>query len=317
MAPKIIKRGLTKGERKCNREEIGALADKIIKPETRERYSKAVRCFFAYLDDRNITLPSSAIALDSLLVDYIGILWEEGDTKAWAGDLLSGLGTLEPSLKKEGFPRGWQMFTAWGKHEMPVRATPFTVEEAMALAGLSLERGDKRMAATILVGFHGLLRTGELRSLRKDSLVFAASCESCVIKLGYTKGGQRRGVQEEVCINDPFVSRLLFLASEKDKPGDSLLKRTEPVFRSDFNLLLKHFGLLTMGFKPYSLRRGGATHLFRETASFDAVAERGRWAHLKTCRIYVNEATASLDRCLSKTASRNVSRSVLYLQSLM
>ncbi len=45
---------------------------------------------------------------------------------------------------------------------------------------------------------------------------------------------------------------------------------------------------------PYSLRRGGATQLFRETNSMDSVKDRGRWQHAKTAKIYVDLALRDL-----------------------
>ena len=47
---------------------------------------------------------------------------------------------------------------------------------------------------------------------------------------------------------------------------------------------------------PHSLRRGKATELFRMTNSFDAVANAGRWEHLRTCRKYVDQAVAEMSR---------------------
>ena len=48
------------------------------------------------------------------------------------------------------------------------------------------------------------------------------------------------------------------------------------------------------GFRPYSLRRGGATHWFQHHGSFDKLLVQGRWAAAKTAKIYVNEGLALL-----------------------
>ena len=47
-------------------------------------------------------------------------------------------------------------------------------------------------------------------------------------------------------------------------------------------------------YKPYSMRRGGATLLFKLSQSYDHVTQRGRWAHARTACIYINEAQAEL-----------------------
>ena len=45
---------------------------------------------------------------------------------------------------------------------------------------------------------------------------------------------------------------------------------------------------------PHSLRRGGATHLFRSGSSLGEIAETGYWSHVKTCRQYIDSALIDL-----------------------
>ena len=47
-------------------------------------------------------------------------------------------------------------------------------------------------------------------------------------------------------------------------------------------------------FRPYSLRRGGATFWFGRHQSLDRLLIQGRWASQKTARIYLNEGLAML-----------------------
>ena len=46
-------------------------------------------------------------------------------------------------------------------------------------------------------------------------------------------------------------------------------------------------GLQHVGYKPYSLRRGGATTAFQETGNLGLVALTGRWQNQATARIYI------------------------------
>ena len=50
---------------------------------------------------------------------------------------------------------------------------------------------------------------------------------------------------------------------------------------------LRSLGVSALGFRPYSLRRGGATAFYRRTANLQATVERGRWAHVRVARIYI------------------------------
>ena len=49
---------------------------------------------------------------------------------------------------------------------------PLSEQIALGLAGLYVQRGDLRIALFLVLGFHGLLRPGELMALRWRHLVF-------------------------------------------------------------------------------------------------------------------------------------------------
>ena len=65
------------------------------------------------------------------------------------------------------------------------------------------------------------------------------------------------------------------------------------VFRF-FKRLRTDTRLPALSWRPYSLRRGGATAHFLEHGSLDKTAVRGRWPSTKTARIYINEAVSTL-----------------------
>ena len=47
-------------------------------------------------------------------------------------------------------------------------------------------------------------------------------------------------------------------------------------------------------FRPYSLRRGGATFWFAKHGSFDRLLVQGRWQAPRTARIYINSGLTAL-----------------------
>ena len=65
-------------------------------------------------------------------------------------------------------------------------------------------------------------------------------------------------------------------------------------FRKLFQQGIGFLGCTEWGFKPYSIRRGGATELWRLSGQLSKVTLRGRWAHASTTRVYVNEGLATL-----------------------
>ncbi len=101
-------------------------------------------------------------------------------------------------------------------------------------------------------------------------------------------------------------------------PGESLVGMTPAAFRAGFAEDVRALGLSATEHKPYSLRRGGATHRFRAGDTMSAVAEAGRWAHLSTCRIYVNDAVAEMTQItLPKAISRRIAALAGELRALL
>jgi integrase len=165
-------------------------------------------------------------------------------------------------------------------------------------------QSDLGFGLSLLLGFRGLLRVGEICGLQKCKVIFSADLATAVLELGLTKGGQRRGVEERITLDDPFLVRLFFLHLEEKLPGDFAFKASSNQFRAKLAALLRLFNLGGLNYKTHSLRRGGATHLFRVSGSYDKVMELGRWANQKTCRIYVAEAVASLSSILRAPSAK-------------
>ena len=64
-------------------------------------------------------------------------------------------------------------------------------------------------------------------------------------------------------------------------------------YRALFDAAVSAIGLAA-DFKPYSLRRGGASQFFQRTGSMDVTMEIGRWGNIRTARTYVNVALMDL-----------------------
>ena len=61
-----------------------------------------------------------------------------------------------------------------------------------------------------------------------------------------------------------------------------------------FNKALDSLNLTSFQFRPYSLRRGGATWWFGRHHSLDKILLDGRWQAPRTARIYLNEGLSVL-----------------------
>ena len=135
--------------------------------------------------------------------------------------------------------------------------------------------------------------TGASRVALGD-VVFDSSGQEAIVRLRDTKAGARQGVYERVVVRDePTLVALRFLCL-KMKAGDQLLQLDERSFRKLWHRVVKALKVQDFAIRSYSLRRGGSTWWFRATLSYDAVAERGRWSNVRTCRRYVEDAAAQL-----------------------
>lgn len=159
----------TKEDRKKVRSQLGPLSKLTVQPRTRQRYDAALKKFFVYLSNHQLVLPKQVYAMDGVLSDYLEFLWMQGEGRALASDSLAALQDKEPRLKGQ-LPYSWRLMKTWLSHEVPNRAPPFTEQVVQTLAGYSLFHARHEFALSLLLGFFGLLRTGELLSLRNKDI---------------------------------------------------------------------------------------------------------------------------------------------------
>lgn len=91
----------------------------------------------------------------------------------------------------------------------------------------------------------------------------------------------------------PNRLRRLFQWKQVAHP-EHLLTGPSHKWRKSFADILSAVGLDTFDFRPYSLRRGGATQHFQTFGRFDSLCVLGRWQAAATARIYVNEGLSVL-----------------------
>ena len=275
-----------------SRKEVGPLKKCIIKERTKKAYDKACLWFFGWVIAWGLRLPSETWGFDDLVCAGIECLWEEGENRSVAGNLISGLQHATPPLS--GCLKGsWRLWNAWGRAEIPMRAPPLTWEMVKSLSYVLLMWDCRDCALLLLIGFLSFLRTSEFLSIRRQDLTFATDLRRMHINLPSTKGVSRSGGIECVYIADEVVVKAIFNFCSDLLPGDSILHRTGAQFRKVFAAAVLECGL-DSGIRPYSLRRGGATYHFRRFGNMDKTMEIGRWQHQKTARVYVNSALAEL-----------------------
>ncbi len=88
--PRVILGPPVKAQRAANRATIGRLRDNRIAATTLRRYLHAVSLFHFWLQFVGHALADDYEELDRQLQEYIEVLWEEGEPRALACDVLSG-----------------------------------------------------------------------------------------------------------------------------------------------------------------------------------------------------------------------------------
>ena len=145
----------------------------------------------------------------------------------------------------------------------------------------------------MLVGFFGLLRTGEILSVTKAHVAITSPKGPAVLSLGLTKGGKRQGAAESITLYVEDVCRRLYQWKYHQSGGRKMALKSHQ-WRKQFADTLTALKFDQFDFRPYSLRRGGATYFFKQHQSFDQLLNQGRWQTVKTARLYVNEGLAVL-----------------------
>ena len=296
----------TQSERRLARRNV-SLRDAALAPRTVRAYRHAFLQLWNWLGLSPPTRVDDVRAYDTALSGFIEHCWEEGYTRGLAGNALSASIAAFPELRG-GVRESWWLLNAWARVELPTRAPPLDPLLALAVIHSFLEQDDAAGAFLIALGFDCFLRTGEMMGLRISDLLFEKGGTAGAVRLAHTKSGQRNAACEALTINDPMVGRLWQLACLERPPGthseNPVYEGGAPVFREHFRCALRRCEVEHLNYKPYSIRRGGATAFFRRTGNMPAAIERGRWATSKVARIYICDGYAMQIRLAQPRALR-------------
>ena len=282
--PRLIAGRFSRTERRRQRAHIH-LDDAALTYKTQVRYYSALKKMVKFVE-----LAKSEDHLDALLCRWIRKMWRCGEPLLTIGDGLSALHFFQPWTRRK-IPHSWKLFAVWRKIEVPSRAPPLTWSLVGSMASYEWEQQNYEMAVLLLVGFHCLLRTGEMLSLTAADV--ALGTEAAVLSLKGTKTGLRHNADEAISVTDTVVLEFLrtLVLSRKDLGTMALplWSKTAAQFRSRFKTLCELMGLQQFSFRPYSLRRGGATALFQQSNSMELALIRGRWESSRVARLYISD----------------------------
>eukprot|EP00435_Cladocopium_sp_Y103_P067105 s619_g29.t1 len=189
--PRVVLAARTRQGRQEQRRGI-RLRDYTVTTRTKERYERAVGRILPFLEAQ----PDLA-DLDGIVCDYIELQWCRGETVNDIADCLSGLHFFWPHIKVL-LRQSWRLFRSWRRVESPQRAPPITVWLVKAIVARAVDSNQLAFATLVALGFHCLLRTGELLALQFKDFECSDSCG--VVSLFRSKSGSRTGAEEAVSI---------------------------------------------------------------------------------------------------------------------
>lgn len=291
MGKRQIVEAVLPADRKRRRAELGTLKSLLIRPSTVVRYEKAFSAFVNYLQGQGETLAPTIQGVDHQASDYLNWLWEEGSSLALAGDTLSALQHFQPSCRKQ-LQGSWRLLKVWQLHELPARAPPFSLQILEVVLGRMMQISPDA-ALGLYIGFRFLLRTGELLLLENRDILVADS--TVILFLGLTKTAPRNPHSGTANLVDLHLANLLRRWKATHALHDSFFCWSPQRFRAIFQQVLEDCGLQSFRFKPYSLRRGGATNVWLASRNYAAVCHLGRWSNERTMRIYIQDSLALMN----------------------
>ena len=279
----------TRAQRQEARSNI-VLEDVGITASTLERYYTAVSRMAPVLES-----VTSETGLDEAIAAWIQDEFEDGSPLYLVGDALSGIHHFEPYTKRK-LHKSWRLYAIWRRYEVPCRAPPLPQDITLGLAGWCLSVDELTMAALILLGFHCLLRTGELLQVRPCD--FLLDGNKGLVSLPSSKSGVRNNTRESVSIHDPctleVVQAMLDLKNQFHLQQVACWNRSGTAFRALFRRALDALQVASLGFRPYSLRRGGATLEMQTHGLMEKTLIRGRWKNSNIARLYICDGLSLL-----------------------
>ena len=202
--------------------------------------------------------------------------------------------------------RSWECLQSW-QLKLPLKSRrPISdlLVNAMFLVGIAqgMLCGPRALdfwssAVLVRVGFHCLLRPGEICKLIVEDLHFpqtAWDAQVCVIRFRDPKNRSSLGRFQFALVRDISIVRWLRWLKDGCDPQTKLWPGSSTKFAKAFKQLLCLLGLERLDFTAGSLRPGGATKAFVEGMSIANLKYLGRWRVEHSLETYIQEAMCQL-----------------------
>ncbi|CAE7435043.1 unnamed protein product [Symbiodinium necroappetens] len=245
---------------------------------------------------------SSGLLLGTALVGYGNALFYSGGPKYVFSETLNAVVDRFKHFRAS-LGAAWSILTRWEEEEPVERSMVMPEAVFRAAITVALLWQWPHFAAALLVGFHGLLRPGEILKLRRRDLLLPRDLLTCtqVAYVSILGAKTRRFLQRQHAKVSDFCSVKFLDALFGHLPGIVPLFACSPaVFRKRWDLLFGSLGVPTAedakGITPKSLR-GSGQHgciMYQMTEDVERIQWRGRWQQCRTLEHYLQEVAGQL-----------------------
>ena len=268
-------------------------------PQTSKRRVQYLARFLIWLGrelERPLALPELDTAeLNAALIGFGKWLFYAGEPKYMFSETINAVVDQLPHLRGQ-LAAPWTTLSRWEEVEPVSRSMVMPASVLQAAISLSLLWSWPRMAAALLIGFHGLLRPSEFLPLQRADLILPRDLLSheklCYIRILHPKTS-RFMLRQHARISDHMTVIFLDHVFGALPPADLLFGCSSHVFRHRWNKVFNYLGFSTSekshGITPKSLRGSGASWFFHITEDLDRVLWRGRWQARRTLEHYLQD----------------------------
>ena len=245
-------------------------------------------------------LSGSGLLLGTSLVGYGKFLFYGGYPKYMFSETTNAVNHRFKHFRPHWAP-AWAVLSRWQEEEPSERGIVLLEALLKAALAVAFAWGWPRFAAALLLGFHGLLRPGEILGLRRRDLILPRDLLSTTriayVRILYSKT-QRLIQRQHAKISDALSVELLEAVFGDLPPQAKMFQSSPAVFRKRWNLIFQFLRIPTSegtrGVTPKSLRGSGATWLHQRTEDISKIQWRGRWHQRRTLEFYLQEVAGQL-----------------------
>jgi len=325
------------GPRKHKQTLVGAplegrdVLEADVLPVTVAHYERAITHFEHWLRARDVHGVAALLALGleplvQITVEYLRTHYSHAQlSAAEVGNLISGLKRLviiaqslgaplpDPSLH---FRALWRIHRSWALTVPSEFRQPVDFKLTILIAFWLWTHGHWRAALLVLIGFHGLLRPGELMHVTWGCIMLWDEIEQSrfgdtygLIRVRQPKTRRMTGHApvQHVLLEDPGLAALLRWTLDRTPAsvrGKPLWSQPQHKFATLFGQACAGLGIQCLGLTPAGLRGGGATDYWIRTRDVPNVRRRGRWTTERTLERYLQEGAALSQRERLEPATR-------------